>query len=98
MQGAERAYCVYIVGNDRPTLYVGVTNDLVRRVYEHRTGMIPGFTQEYGLKKLLYYEAFSDIREAITREKRLKHWNREWKLELIRKSNPEFNDLYSTII
>ena len=88
---------MYIMGNRRPTLYIGVTNDLVRRVYEHKQGLVEGFTKKYGLHMLLYFEEFSSIEDAIVREKRLKHWNRDWKLELIRKNNPTLKDLYPVI-
>ena len=72
-----KAYYVYIVGNFRPTLYIGVTADLIRRVYEHKHDLVEGFTKRYGLHKLLYFETFSNIEDAIAREKQLKHWNRE---------------------
>ena len=86
------------MGNARPTLYVGVTDDLVKRVFEHKNDLADGFTRRYGLHDLLYYELFNDIIDAINREKQLKHWNREWKLKLIKEFNPEFKDLYSTIL
>ena len=86
------------MGNPRPTLYIGVTNDLVRRVYEHKQGFVEGFTKKYALHNLLYFEEFGSIEDAILREKRLKHWNREWKLELIRKANPSLKDLYPEIV
>lgn len=89
---------VYIMGNRRPTLYIGVTNDLVRRVYEHKQDLVEGFTRKYGLHSLLYFEGFASVEDAIVREKRLKHWNREWKLELIRKGNPTLKDLYPEIV
>lgn len=91
-------YYIYILGNDRPTLYIGITNNLIRRVYEHKNGYVDGFTKKYNLKKLLYYETTESIETAITREKQLKHWNRKWKLELISKVNPKFDDLYNPII
>lgn len=91
-------YYVYILGNQRPTLYIGVTNDLVRRVGEHKKGLVGGFTKTYNIKKLLYFEVFIDIQEALLREKRLKHWNREWKLSLVRSKNPQFRDLFFEII
>ena len=94
----SKTFYVYIMGNNRPTLYIGVTNDLIRRVYEHKRGMIEGFTKKYKLKKLLYFEVFSSIDDAIAREKQLKHWNRAWKLELIRKMNPNLRDLYADIV
>lgn len=89
---------VYILGNNRPTLYIGVTSDLIRRVYRHKQGLIDGFSKKYGLYKLLYYEIFDDIIEAIEREKQLKNWHRRWKLNLIKSKNPNFKDLYSEII
>ena len=79
-------------------MYIGVTDNLIRRVYEHKLGLVKGFTKRYGLKNLLYFEAFSSIKEAIAREKQLKHWNREWKLKLVKKMNPTFKDLYPEII
>ena len=86
---------VYIVTN-RPngTLYVGVTSDLARRIWEHRDGVIEGFTKRYGLKQLVYVERHEDIRAAIQREKSLKHWSRAWKVQLILATNPAWNDLY----
>ncbi|MBI1239036.1 MAG: GIY-YIG nuclease family protein [Alphaproteobacteria bacterium] len=85
---------VYILTN-RPhgTLYVGVTNDLARRVHEHREKAVPGFTARYGLARLVHYEAYADIRDAIWREKRLKTWNRAWKVRLIQQGNPDWRDL-----
>ena len=91
-------YYVYIMGNDRPTLYIGVTNNLIRRVYEHKHGLIEGFTKKYNLKKLLYFEVFNQVKDALAREKQLKHWNRKWKLNLINAKNPTMKDLYSEII
>lgn len=86
------------MGNNRPTLYIGVTNNLVRRVHEHKLHLVEGFTKKYSLTKLLYYESFDKIEDAILREKQLKHWNRDWKLELITKINPTQKDLYKDII
>ncbi len=86
---------VYIMSNKpQGTLYIGVTSDLSRRVYEHREKLIEGFTSRYGLHCLVYYESFDDIRAAIQREKTLKHWSRAWKLALIHEQNPEWEDLY----
>ncbi|HSX14516.1 MAG TPA: GIY-YIG nuclease family protein [Candidatus Saccharimonadales bacterium] len=93
-----KQYYVYIMANDRPTLYIGVTNDLKRRVFEHKEAKIPGFTNRYALKKLVYFEQCDSIETAITREKHLKHWKRAWKLELIQKDNPDLNDLYENIV
>jgi putative endonuclease len=88
-------YYVYIVTNKpRGTLYIGVTNDLIRRVYEHKNGMLDGFTKKYCLKMLVYYEFFDDILFAIQRKKTIKHWIREWKITLIESNNPLWQDLY----
>ncbi|MCD2421396.1 GIY-YIG nuclease family protein [Niabella pedocola] len=87
-------YSVYIVSNYlRTVLYIGVTNDLVRRMQEHKSGDGAGFTARYHCYYLVYYEDFSDIRNAIAREKQLKRWHREWKLNLIREQNPDMKDL-----
>lgn len=80
------------------TLYVGVSSDLVKRVYEHKHDKIEGFTKKYKLHKLFYYEFTSDVHEAILREKRIKKWNRSWKIELIEKDNPGWADLYNNLI
>ena len=88
-------YYVYILASRRNgTLYVGVTNDLVRRVYEHKQGVVPGFTKKHEVHHLVHFELFGEIAEAIAREKRLKRWLRKWKLELIEKTNPTWRDLY----
>ena len=90
-------YYVYILASERNgTLYIGVTNSLVRRVYEHRQELIPGFTKTYHIHTLVYYEQGNEI-AAISREKQLKAWNRKWKLALIEKANPEWNDLWYEI-
>jgi putative endonuclease len=86
---------VYIMANRRNgTLYVGVTSNLVRRVWEHKHDLVEGFTKRYSLHLLVYFERFPDIRKAIMREKRLKKWNRAWKLRLIEEMNPTWRDLY----
>jgi len=86
---------VYIMSNKRDgTLYIGVTGNLSRRIWEHRESIIAGFTRRYGLKRLVYYESYEDIRNALQREKNLKHWPREWKLALIQQMNPDWEDLY----
>ena len=90
-------YYVYILANKRNgTLYIGVTNNLEKRVYEHKNKMIEGFTKKYNVDCLVYYEETPDVISAITREKQLKKWNREWKVKLIEKHNPEWHDLYLT--
>ena len=92
-------YYVYILASGRNgTLYIGVTNDLVKRVWQHKNNIIPGFTQKYNIHKLVYYEQTGNIESAITREKQLKKWNRDWKINLIEKSNCEWKDLYENII
>ena len=90
---------VYIVTN-RPNgiLYVGVTNDLIRRVTEHRMGAVAGFTKRYGLKRLVYFEQYEDIRTARQREHNMKHWSRTWKVRLILENNPRWNDLYDSLL
>jgi len=90
---------VYMLTN-RPNgiLYVGVTNDLVRRIFEHRSGFVEGFTRRYGLKKLVYFERHETIRDAIQREHNIKHWSRTWKVRLIVATNPDWDDLYETIV
>jgi putative endonuclease len=80
------------------TLYVGLTNNLIRRVYEHKNDLIEGFTKKYRIHLLVYYEVYQDIKNAIIREKRLKKWNRIWKIELIENHNPEWEDLYDKLI
>jgi putative endonuclease len=92
-----KTYYVYILASRRNgTLYIGVTGDLGRRVWEHREGLIPGFTKTYGVKMLVYFETFDDIHAAIARESRLKKYKREWKMNLIQKDNVEWRDLYET--
>lgn len=89
---------VYIITNTYHTvLYIGVTNNLVRRIYEHKHKMQKGFSAAYKLSKLVYYEQFSDITQAIEREKQLKKWNRAWKEHLINRANPSWRDLYDEV-
>ena len=96
--GRERNYWVYIVASGLGgTLYIGVTNDLIRRVYEHKHKVAEGFTRKYDVDRLVYFEAFDDIENAIGREKRLKKWNRTWKIRLIEETNPNWADLYPSI-
>jgi putative endonuclease len=94
----ERRYWVYILASRiGGTLYIGVTRDLTGRVYEHKMGLADGFTKKYGVHRLVYFEQYSDIEAAIVREKRLKKWNRSWKIQLIEEKNPNWDDLYPQI-
>ena len=89
-----KTYYVYIMASKRNgTLYIGATNDLIKRVFQHKNNLADGFTKKYGVHTLVYYETTNDINSALIREKQLKKWNRKWKLELIEKDNPEWNDL-----
>ena len=93
-----RDYYVYIMASKRNgTLYVGVTSNLERRVYEHKEGMVDGFSNKYGVDKLVHYERFGRVEDAIAREKCIKRWKRVWKLRLIEEANPEWNDLGADI-
>ena len=88
-------YFVYILASKRNgTLYIGVTNNLIKRIYEHKQKQVEGFTKKYNINKLIYFEEYNSPEEAIAREKRLKKWNRSWKLKLIEGKNPNWKDLY----
>ena len=90
--------CVYIMANKpNGTLYIGVTSDLVQRVWQHKSDLVPGFTKRYGAHTLVWYEGHETMESAITREKRLKEWKRAWKVELIEQGNPSWRDLYAHI-
>ncbi|MEJ5259196.1 MAG: GIY-YIG nuclease family protein [Anaerohalosphaeraceae bacterium] len=91
-------YYVYILASRRNgTLYIGVTNNLKNRVFQHKTEKVEGFTQKYGVKRLVYFETFRNIQDAIVREKRLKKWNRDWKIRLIEEKNPAWDDLFERV-
>ena len=91
---AERRYYVYVLASERNgTLYVGVTNDIARRLEEHRNRLVPGFTRKYGINRLVHCELFESVSAAIQREKTLKKWPRKWKLDLIESTNPQWRDL-----
>lgn len=91
--------CVYILASQRNgTLYIGVTSDLIRRAWEHRTGELDGFTRKYGVHRLVYFELHQTMGAAIQKEKQLKKWNRSWKLRLIEEMNPEWDDLYQALV
>jgi putative endonuclease len=92
-------YYVYILASQKyGTLYIGVTNNLIKRTYEHKNNIIKGFTEKYSVHLLVYYEIHSEVYNAIVREKQLKKWKRDWKIELINKMNPEWKDLYDGLI
>ena len=94
----KNSYVYILASKKHGTLYVGVTADLVKRVYEHKNDLVKGFTQKYKVHQLAYFEVFEDIEEAIQRETCIKRWKRDWKIELIEKNNPEWNDLYDAIV
>ena len=97
-RGMKRGY-VYIMASARNgTLYIGITSELPKRVWEHRTGAVPGFTRKYGCKILVWFEAFDDLEQARLREIQMKKWKRAWKLSEIERHNPDWADLYPTII
>ena len=92
-------YYVYILASKKNgVLYIGVTRNLIKRVYLHKKNSIGGFTKKYQVKNLVYYETYSDVNEAILREKRLKKWKRQWKIQLIENNNPQWNDLYHQLL
>jgi putative endonuclease len=94
----NKQYYVYILARERnSTFYVGITSDLKKRVWEHKNEITGGFTKKYDVKKLVYFETYQDPENAIKREKRLKRWNREWKMNVIEKQNPDWVDLYDTL-
>jgi putative endonuclease len=95
----EKGGFVYIMASRRNgTLYIGVTSDLIRRAWEHRNGVADGFTKKYGCKSLVWYEAGADIEECIRREKQMKEWKRLWKLRVIETMNPDWEDLYDSLV
>ena len=96
-RGMAGGYVYFMTDRANGILYVGVTNDLVRRVFEHRSGFVAGFTKRYGLKRLVYFEKYETIQDAIQREHNVKHWSRAWKVRLIVASNPDWDDLFETI-
>jgi putative endonuclease len=95
----DKRPCVYILASSRNgTLYVGATSDLARRVSQHRSGVVEGFTRDYGIRTLVFAEFHETMEDAIAREKRIKKWRRAWKLELIEQHNPQWRDLYDELI
>ena len=94
----NKQFCVYLLASNRNgTIYTGVTSDLVKRIWEHKRGFVKGFTKDYGVHNLVWFELHDSAESAITREKRIKKWNREWKIRLIEETNPYWNDLYLTL-
>ena len=94
-----KQYYVYILASKKNgTLYLGVTNNLLKRAYEHKNNLVDGFTKKYHIHRFVYYEETGDVKSAIAREKQLKKWKREWKIELIEKFNPDWKDLYDDLI
>ena len=94
-----KTYYLYIMASKKNgTLYLGVTNDLIRRVWQHKNDVNEGFTKKYGVHRLVWYEATNDIRGAIQREKQMKKWRRQWKINLIEEENPDWNDLYDDLL
>ncbi len=92
-------YFVYLMASGKNgTLYVGVTSDLIRRVYEHRNGLVPGFTSRYAVHQLVWFESTPSVDAAIHKEKQIKNWKRAWKVALIEESNPTWMDLYDTLL
>lgn len=93
-----KTYYVYILASKKNgVLYIGVTNDLKKRVFQHKQGLLPGFTQKYHVHRLVYFEQCPDVKSVIQKEKQMKEWQRQWKIELIEKMNPEWSDLYSQL-
>ena len=95
----RKNYYVYILCNQKNgTLYTGITSDLIKRIWQHKNAAVEGFSKQYGLKRLVHFEQYMDVKEAILREKRIKKWNRQWKINLIEKHNPNWDDLYQKLI
>jgi putative endonuclease len=93
-----KQYFVYILASKRNgTLYLGITSNLLKRVYEHKNNLVEGFTKKYNVHNLVYYETYNYVHDAIAREKNIKKWKRQWKIELIEKSNPKWEDLYYSL-
>ena len=94
----SNAYIYIMANKSNSTLYVGVTSDLIKRVYEHKNSFVESFTKKYNIKNLVYFEVFDSIEDAIAREKQLKNWKREWKIALIEKENADWIDLYTRLV
>ena len=95
----DKQFCVYILASQKNgTLYIGVTSELAKRIWQHKNKQADGFTKKYGVTKLVYYEVHENAEPAIQREKQIKKWNRKWKIELIEEKNPKWSDLYENIV
>ncbi|API86244.1 GIY-YIG nuclease family protein [Francisella uliginis] len=94
----KNGYVYMLTNKNSSVLYVRVTSDIVRRIYEHKSKFVDGFTRKYNLNKLVYFEIYENIEDAIIREKQLKNWHRNWKLDLVKSVNPTFEDLYERIV
>ena len=95
----EKQPCVYLLSNSkRGTLYLGVTSDIVKRVWEHKNNLVEGFSEKYSIHQLVWYEQHVDMKSAIEREKSMKKWKRDWKIALIEEQNPEWRDLYESLL
>ena len=95
----KKEYYVYILTNINDNVfYIGVSNNIIRRIYEHKNKLVKGFSEKYNLGKLVYFESATDVNSALAREKQLKNWHRKWKINLIRSKNPNFEDLYQEIL
>jgi len=95
----EKAFCVYILASARNgTLYIGVTSNLIQRIWQHKEGLVEGFTKKHDVKQLVWYEQHESAESAIRREKQIKKWKREWKVRLVETDNPYWNDRYSEIV
>lgn len=96
---SKKEYYVYILASQKyGTLYIGITSNLLKRVYQHKEGLVAGFTKKYHVHKLVYYEVHEDVHEAILREKQMKKWRRDWKINLIERDNPQWLDIYCELI
>jgi putative endonuclease len=97
MSGFKGGFVYILASRKNGTLYIGVTSNLIQRVYQHRNHLVPGFTDKYKVNKLVYFEKYDEITGAISREKQLKNWQRSWKIVLIEKTNPDWDDLYDNL-
>ena len=93
----KAGYTYILASKKHGTLYIGVTSDLIKRIWEHKQGLVKGFSSQYNVHSLVYFDVFDDIKIAIEREKQLKNWHREWKINLIEKQNPDWADLYPSL-